>query len=668
MNAAEILLRLVLKLWAPPPRLTLTEWANTYRRTSREASAEVGKWVTRPYQVQVLDAFTDPRVKCIVVMSAVQMLKTEIILNAIGYVIHLDPGPMLVVQYRDTDCEIFSKRRLSPMLRDTPILRNLVAGTKSRASDNTITDKTFLGGHLRVAASASPGNLAALPIRYLFCDEIDKYPPSAGPEGDPITLAEGRLTEFEYNYKEILTCSPTVKGHSRIEKAFEESDRREYFVVCPKCGERQILKWSQVKFDTSLPTQKKQAESAVYVCEHCEAEWDDVTRWKAVEQAVEQGGGFMATAPFAGIAGFRISSLASLKKTLSKIVGKFLRAQGDIERLKTFFNIEMAETWVEQGEAPEWERLLERREKYPVGTVPRGGLFCVCGVDVHPDRIEAEIVAYGRHFESWSIDYQILEGQATAENLRVKLEGLLAEVFPSETGADMPIIRMFVDSGDSTNEVYQAIRGLPSSRVVAIKGVERSTLPVGQPSPVDVTIGGRKIKSGLKIRTVWSAFFKAGLYADLKKRAPTEEEKAQGWVYPPGFCHFPTGANYGDEHFKQLCAEQLVTRTDRRGRTKREWEQTRPRNEALDCRIYARAAAWDVGMDRFQERHWRQLESNLQVDPTSPGPAMMPAPAAPAPPVISGDGGPQAPPPAPVQQQRGTATILGPRRVQIRLR
>jgi phage terminase large subunit GpA-like protein len=656
MKTAALRVRRAAGLYSPPPRLSLSEWADTYRRTSREASAVVGKWVTRPYQKEPLDAFTDSRVKCIVVMSAVQMLKTEAILNAIGYVIHLDPGPMLVLQYRDTDCEIFSKRRLAPMLRDTPILRGLISDSKGRSAGNTITDKTFPGGHLRIAASASPGNVAALPIRYLFCDEVDKYPASAAAEGDPVSLAEGRLTEFEYNYKEILTCSPTVAGKSRIEKAFLESDRREFFVPCPKCGHRQFLKWSQVKFDTSLPSLKKQSDSAVYVCEACNAEWNDVERWKAVDQ-----GAYQATAPFTGIAGFRISSLCSQKKTLGKIVGKFLRAQGDIERLKTFFNTELAETWVEQGEAPEWERLLERREKYTAGIVPRGGLFLVCGVDVHPDRIEAEIVAFGRGYESWSIDYQILEGQTTAENLRVKLEGLLAEVFPSETGADMPIIRMFVDSGNQTSTVYQAVRSLPASRCVAVKGVQRSTIPVGQPAPQDVTIGGRKIKGGLKIRTVWVDFFKGQLYADLKKRAPTPEEQQQGWSYPPGFCHFPEGKNYGDEHFKQLCAEQLVTRTDRKGRSKREWEQTRPRNEALDCRVYARAAAWDVGMDRFQERHWRTLESNLKLDPPAPQPP------APAPLASSNEAVPQ--PPQPAQpQQRPTASILGPRRMNIRLR
>jgi phage terminase large subunit GpA-like protein len=344
-----------------------------------------------------------------------------------------------------------------------------------------------------------------------------------------------------------------------------------------------------------------------------------------------------------------------LKKTIAKLAGKYLRALGDIERLKAFWNTEMAETWVEQGEAPDWERLIERREDYAAATVPKGGLFLTCGVDVQPDRIEAEIVAWGRGYESWSIDYRIIEGRATAEDLKARLEELLGAVYPSETGADMPIIRMFVDSGDSTNEVYQAVRSLPYSRCVAIKGVQRSNIPVGQPSAQDVTVGGKKIKGGLKIRTVWVDFFKGGLYADLKKRPPTEEEKKQGWVYPPGYCHFPKGPNYGDEHFKQLCAEQLVTRQNKKGRTVREWEQTRPRNEALDCRVYARAAAWDVGMDRFQERHWRTLEAKLQPNAATSAPEPEPIPQQSAP-----------VPEAPKQPQRPTATIL-PRRPTIRL-
>jgi phage terminase large subunit GpA-like protein len=619
-RAVEIL-RKVVPLWAPPPRLSLSDWSDEYRRTSSEASAEVGKWRTRPYQKEPLDAFTDNKVHAVVIMSAIQMLKTEFILNALGYVIHLNPGPVLVVQFRDTDCEVFSKIRLAPMLRDTPVLRGLVSDSKGKSSGNTITHKTFPGGHLRIAASASPGNLAALPVRYLFCDEVDKYPASAGPEGDPITLAEGRMEEFEGISKEILTCSPTIAGKSRIEKAYLESDQRIYEVPCQHCGHFQELKWSQVRIDETLPTVEKQAKSARYECENadCKAQWDDADRWKAVN-----AGRYRATAPFNGVAGFRISALNSLKKKLSKYALQQLRAKGDTERLKAFRNTVLAETWVEQGEAPDWEILLTRLEDYTPGIAPRGVILVTAGIDVQRDRIEVEIVGWGRGYESWSLGYHILEGRASEPEVWKKLEALLRESIQTETGAEIPISRVFIDSGDgtTTNDVYTWVRTQPAS-VVAIKGVDRGFLPVGQPSPVDVTVGGRKVKSGLKIRTVLSSFFKEGIYADLKKRQPTAEELAQGWKYPAGYCHFPTGHNYGDEHFKQLTAEQFVTRKDPRGRAKTEWQQTRPRNEALDCRVYAKAAAWDCGIYRFKEKHWDAMEARMKPLDTAvvnPGP------------------------------------------------
>ena len=626
LRAIEVL-RKVTPLWAPPPRLSLSDWADEYRRTSSEASAEVGKWRTRPYQTEPLDAFTDPRVHSVVIMSAIQMLKTEMILNALGYVIHLNPGPIMIVTPRDTDCEIFSKIRLAPMLRDTPVLRGLVSDVKGRSSGNTITHKTFPGGHLRITASASPAGLAALPIRYLCCDEVDKYPPSAGTEGDSITLAEGRMEEFEGISKEILTCSPTIAGKSRIEKAYLESDQRVYEVPCPHCDGFQELKWSQVRMDETLPTIEKQARTAKYECEHCKALWDDADRWKAVN-----AGRYRATAPFNGVAGFKISALNSLKKKLSKYALQYLKAKGDTERYKAFVNTVLAQTFVEAGEAPDWERLLERRESYTPGIAPRGVLLATAGIDVQRDRVEVERVGWGRGCESWSIDYHIIEGRASEPEVWKKLEILLRESIPTEDGGEIPLSRVFIDSGDgtTTNDVYAWVRTQPDS-VVAIKGVDRGYLPVGQPSPVDVTIGGRKIKSGLKIRTVLSCFFKEGIYSDLKKRKPTPEEFEQGWRYPSGYCHFPEGANYGDEHFKQLTAEQFVTRKDARGREKTEWQQTRPRNEALDCRVYARAAAWDCGIYRFKANHWDAIEGRIKpIDrpAVSPGQSTQPQPSA----------------------------------------
>ena len=368
---------------------------------------------------------------------------------------------------------------------------------------------------------------------------------------------------------------------------------------------------TQVQWDEKLPTREDQARSARYYCEQCAQPWDDAARWKAVEH-----GEWRASVPFNGIAGFWISELYSPWKQLSEIVLDYLSKKDNAEDLKTFISTSLAENWVEKGEAPEWETLLTRREGYGAGTVPAGGLFLTAGCDVQRDRLEVEVVAWGRNRESWSVDYRILDGKTSDPEVWKKLEALRSQTFPTSTGVEFPISRLFVDSGDgtTTNDVYGWVRTQPATQAMAIKGTEKGILPVGQPSPVDVTVNGQKIKKGLKIRTINVAFFKAELYADLKKRPPTEDERGQGWTCPPGYCHFPAGANYGDEHFKQLCAEQLVSHVNRRTRrSKTEWQQTRARNEALDCRVYARAAAWDLGLDRMQEKHWRNLESQAGV-------------------------------------------------------
>lgn len=253
------------------------------------------------------------------------------------------------------------------------------------------------------------------------------------------------------------------------------------------------------------------------------------------------------------------------------------------------------------------------------------------------DRLEAEVVAWGRGRESWSVDYRIFEGRTSEPEVWARLEEFRTQTYAGEGGVELPIARMFVDSGDgtTTNDVYNWVRQRPAGQVYAIKGVEKGDRPVGLPSAVDVTVAGKKIRKGLRIRTIVVSFFKAEFYADLWKRAPTEEERRQGWTYPPGFCHFPSDPDYGDEHFKQLCAEQLVRRSNRRtGRTKTEWQQMRPRNEALDCRVYARAAAWDCGLDRMQEKSWQMLESRMGIArQADPGVAERQATRAPEPPV-----------------------------------
>jgi len=277
---ADELLNSKMRAWAPPPRMTVSEWADRFRFLSPESGASAGRWHTLPFQREIFDAFSDPAVHSIVVMSATQLVKTELILNCIGYAIDRDPGPMLLIVFRDSDADTFSKIRLAPMIRDTACLRGKVLDAKLARTTSTLNYKSFPGGHLTIAASGSPGNLSALPIRYLFADEIDKYPASAGSEGDPISLALKRTSTY-WNRKVVLACSPTIDSESRIQKAFASSDQREYFVSCHACGESQMLAGIRSNGITACPRKRTAREphiTSANIAARTGATWSAGTR------------------------------------------------------------------------------------------------------------------------------------------------------------------------------------------------------------------------------------------------------------------------------------------------------------------------------------------------------------------------------------------------------
>ncbi len=236
-----------LKLFTPPPRLTVSEWADRFRRLSPESSAESGTWRTSraEYQRGIMDVATDPRVKNVVFMSSAQVGKTEILNNVCGYFIDQNPKPILFLQPTLEMAEAWSKDRFNPMVRDTEVLSNRVGDSRLKSSGNTLLHKIFPGGHITIAGANSPSSLASRPIARVFCDEVDRYPLSAGAEGDPVSLARKRTTTF-YDAQTWEVSTPTIKGVSRIEARYEESDKRKYYVPCPDCNKKQVLKWSNV--------------------------------------------------------------------------------------------------------------------------------------------------------------------------------------------------------------------------------------------------------------------------------------------------------------------------------------------------------------------------------------------------------------------------------------
>ncbi len=507
----------------------------------------------------MMDAVNDPKVESVVIMSAAQVGKTEIINNIIGYFIHQDPSPILLLQPTLQMGEAWSKDRLMPMARDSKIFGDLISTDKKRDGGNTILHKSFPGGHITIAGANSPASLASRPIRIIMMDEVDRYPLSAGEEGDPVNLARKRTTTF-WNRKIVMVSTPTIKGQSRIAAAYESSDKRQYFVPCPQCGHMQALAWKAVSWP------EKQPEKAHYVCAESGCVITDADKPKMLKE-----GKWIATAPFAGTAGFHLNELYSPWVSFAEIASNFLEAKKMPETLKTFTNTALAETWDadQEGEGVEQHILQQRCEKYRYA--PNGVLFLTCGVDVQNDRVEGEIIGWGRQYESWSVDYFVIHGNPALPEIWNQLQEKLQTKITHESGVKMGVLTTCIDSGGHyTDEVYKfCTRIRQGLRVFAVKGAS-------QMGKILVSTPTNNNRFRVKLFMVATDTAKELIYSRLKIDKPG-----------PGYCHFP--AHYDDEYFKQLTSEKFVQSFEK-GRTKYLWKKMRPRNEALDCRVYNLAA------------------------------------------------------------------------------
>lgn len=546
-----------LKLLAPPPELKISDWADQNRRLSSEASSEAGQWSTEraEYQRGIMDAISDEKVETVVVMSCAQVGKTEMILNMIGYHVDQDQCPILVVQPTQDIAAAFSRDRLSPMLRDTACLRDRVKDPRARDSGNTLYHKQFDGGHITLVGSNSPASLASRPIRLVLFDEVDRYQPTS--EGDVIELAKKRAATF-WNKKFVMVSTPTNKGSSRIEAAFENSDKREYYVPCAECGEFQVMRWANVQWEQDAP------DTACYVCDHCGSIWDDAARFRAIRR-----GEWRATAPFAGAAGFRLSGLCSPWQPIETIVRDFLQAKKLPETLRVFVNTTLGETWEEQGETVDGLEIAEHREDYGE-SIPDGVVMVTAGIDVQDDRLEVECLGHGVDSETWSIDYHTIYGDPSGSNIWNDLDEYLTSTWQTYDGRTLQVKAAAVDSGGHhTQAVYKYCKTRLAKRIFAIKGVGGEAKPaVGRPSTNN--------NLRCKLFPIGVDTIKEMVYSHLK----IKDEGA-------GYCHFPM--HYPDEYFRQLTAEKVVKKYHR-GFHRREWIKTRARNEALDCRVYALAA------------------------------------------------------------------------------
>ena len=522
-----------------------------------------------------MDACSDPSIQEVVVMAGAQLGKTEAILNIIGYHIHHDPSPILVLQPTLDMAQAFSKDRIaSGLLRSTPSLRDKVKDPRARDSGNTTLHKVFPGGALTIVGANSPSGLASRPVRILLADEVDRYPTSAGSEGDPIQLARKRTATF-WNRKIVMVSTPTHAGASRIEEAFNKSDQRHFYVPCKHCEHEQTMEWRNVQWKDSDP------DTAAYMCDECGTLWTDSDRRWSI-----RNGRWIGKTDYNGVAGFSISGLYSPWTPLSDGVREFYSVKKNPEQLRVWTNTYLGQPFEDAGEQVDDFMLAERRESMPY--VPDDVVLLTAGVDVQDNRLEISIIGFGRDDESYVIDHVTLYGDPSTPQLWTNLDSNLNRQFETESGREIAIRGACVDSGGHfTNSVYAYCKKNQGRRIFAIKGVGGEGKPmIGRPSKNNIA------KCPLFPVGVNTA--KDLVFARMKIQEPG-----------PGYIHFSDVLN--EEYFRQLTAEKVVTRFHK-GFKKRIFEKIRPRNEALDCMVYALAAYGILGVDvnSFADRAQKQ--------------------------------------------------------------
>ena len=616
----------------PPPRLTICAWAEREMVLSSEDSAEGGsryRSERAPYQREMMDAILDPMIEEVVFMIASQCGKTLVMKNILGYFMKQDPSSIVwMVPTLDLAKKV-SVQRLAPMFRDVPVLRNLME-TGARKTGNSILEKSFPGGVLFLVGANSAASLSSMPIRIVLADEEDRYPASAGAEGSPIKLISARQKTY-WNRKRVRASTPTDNA-SAIAAGYHDSDRRKFWVPCPHCSQFagkldgfQVFKWKRLVHGTAPAFL-----DCVYPCEFCGAALTNADKhwmlsrgfWQKEHDACESALTAHRTthseevldckecdllqralddAPAAdhSVAGFWLSEMYSPFVSWSEMCEAEYEAKRHRENpnlMRVFVNTALAEVFEEEAEILDGSELMRRRESYPPPALPDGVTVLTAGVDVQQDRLEIEVVGWGKGEESWSVDVIRFDGDTAAltgtagrpspwENLDSYLRSAR---FHHQRGVYLPIAACFVDSGYRAQEVYAWTAPRNNQRVFASKGVSGfGRAPLSK--------WNRANRARAKLYPVAVDVLKETTYARLRI-----EEPGAGYMHfsseltnAAGYLPLVEGTRLANDSdfFAQLTAEKIVSKPVR-GYPVRHWELrvAGSRNEALDRRVYAYAA------------------------------------------------------------------------------
>ena len=593
---------MALNIFQPPSDESVSEWADHNRIIVGKSAPEPGPWHTdrAPYQREIMDSFSQRGVRDIVVMSSAQVGKTDMIMNMLGRMISVNPGPSLMVMPAEDDCDGFSKERLSPTIEATPCLRDRVFG----GNGSTIRYKGFPGGFLSLTGAMSPGGLKSRPIQNLFMDEVDGYPASAGVEGDPVSLARKRTQNFPFA-KRVFTSTPTLKATSRIYKEFLKGTREEWEVRCRHCGEHSKVEFDDVRFEkaASLSETDGRREYTVtsvhWRCPRCHGEMSEYE----VKRAPAKWVAYNPEAIQRGIRSFHINAFLSPWCDWKDECKKFLDAKDDPEMLKAFYNLELGLPWEYRESTAIPELMYLRRERY-AAEVPNGVLFLTMGIDTQDNRLEYEVKGWGRGEESWGIQYGVIPGRADEEATWEQVDALLDRGWRMENGKVMKIVVAFMDAGGHFYDaVVEHCARRRMKRLYPIRGDNKDTGPLVRHT--------RSTKRGLNL-------FLLNVY--VGKRAVLYNA---GVSQPgPRYMHYPDDESrgYDEAYFRGLISERVKI-VQARGVATEKWVKIHERNEPLDINNYCRAAAvgFRIDLDAMEKRVYGEKEIQpAQLGPRKP--------------------------------------------------
>lgn len=584
--------RLILGLYRPPSDETVSQWADSKRIIAGKGAAEPGPWRTSraPYQREVMDAFTQKGVHDIVAMFCAQVGKTDMVMNMIGRSVDLDPGPSLMVFPTEDDSLKFSKERLQPTIDATPVLAKKVFS----GNGSTILQKNFPNGFISMVGAISPSGLKSRPIRYLFMDEVDGYPASAGLEGDPVSLASKRTQTF-FNAVRAYMSTPTIKRTSRIYKLFLRGTREEWEIQCKHCGEYSHIVFEDILFDKELTGdngQEKEFEvtRVVWRCPKCRGEMEE-------HEAKRAPGKWVAYNPKAlkrGIRSFHLNSFVSPWAKWKEICKKFLDAKDDPEMLKTFYNLELGLPFERKETTNIPELMYLRREQYNA-EVPNGVLCITIGIDTQDNYLAYEVKGWGRNEESWGIQYGIIPGRADEDATWEMVDELLDRRWRLENGKTLKAAVSFMDcQGHFYDDVVERCNARRYKRLYAIRGDNKDTGPLVH-----------RTQSRKKGYLIFNLNVQAGKRAVLTNTSVPNPG--------PRYMHYPDDddSGYDEYYFKGLISEQIKI-VQKRGVNVEQWEKVYERNEPLDVCNYARCAFKGFGkkidLDAYEEKLYGQQE------------------------------------------------------------